>query len=89
MAIDRKNNKTKTTADRASGQDGVTPAPSVPPDQTRCIFVAIIGAPNAGKSTLVNSLVGAKVTIVTHKVQTTRNIVRGFEGRPLQSPSAA
>ncbi|MBN8944348.1 MAG: GTPase Era [Rhizobiales bacterium] len=45
---------------------------------TRCGFVAIIGAPNAGKSTLVNALVGAKVTIVSHKVQTTRSLVRGI-----------
>ncbi|MEL6365142.1 MAG: GTPase Era [Pseudomonadota bacterium] len=44
---------------------------------TRCGFVAVIGAPNAGKSTLVNRLVGAKVSIVTHKVQTTRARVRG------------
>jgi len=41
-------------------------------------FVALIGAPNAGKSTLINQLVGAKVSIVTHKVQTTRAIVRGI-----------
>ena len=41
-------------------------------------FVALIGAPNAGKSTLMNLLVGAKVSIVTHKVQTTRAIVRGI-----------
>lgn len=42
-----------------------------------CGFVAVIGAPNAGKSTLVNRLVGAKVSIVTHKVQTTRTRVLG------------
>ncbi len=45
---------------------------------TRCGFIAVIGAPNAGKSTLVNALVGAKVTIVSHKVQTTRVPVRGI-----------
>jgi GTP-binding protein Era len=48
------------------------------PVETRSGFVALIGAPNAGKSTLVNQLVGAKVSIVTHKVQTTRAIVRGI-----------
>jgi len=46
--------------------------------QRRCGFIAVIGAPNAGKSTLVNGLVGAKVTIVSHKVQTTRVPVRGI-----------
>lgn len=41
-------------------------------------FVALIGAPNAGKSTLMNQLVGSKVSIVTHKVQTTRAVMRGI-----------
>jgi GTP-binding protein Era len=44
----------------------------------RCGFVALIGAPNAGKSTLLNKMVGGKVAIVTHKVQTTRARLRGI-----------
>mgnify|MGYP003493362732 CR=1 FL=1 len=46
--------------------------------ETRCGFCAIIGAPNAGKSTLVNTLAGAKVAIVSHKVQTTRARLRAI-----------
>ena len=63
--------------DQETTEDAAAPAP------TRSGFVALIGAPNAGKSTLVNRFVGAKVSIVSHKVQTTRAIVRGIvtEGR--------
>jgi len=50
----------------------------LPADHRHCGFVALIGAPNAGKSTLTNALVGSKVTIVSRKVQTTRALVRGI-----------
>ena len=49
-----------------------------PENPTRCGFAALIGVPNAGKSTLINALVGAKVSIVSRKVQTTRVPVRGI-----------
>jgi GTP-binding protein Era len=52
------------------------PEANAPP--TRCGYVAVIGAPNAGKSTLVNAMVGTKVSIVSRKVQTTRALVRGI-----------
>jgi GTP-binding protein Era len=52
---------------------------TAPEEATRCGFVALIGAPNSGKSTLTNALVGAKVSIVTHKAQTTRGPARGLD----------
>src|SRR5689334_7771230 len=58
---------------RATGMSEALPAP-----ETRFGFIAVIGAPNAGKSTLVNTLVGAKVSIVSRKVQTTCMPVRGI-----------
>jgi GTP-binding protein Era len=67
--------RTDPTAKTAAGTtpDAIADAP--PP---RCGFIAVIGATNAGKSTLVNALVGSKVTIVSHKVQTTRTQIRGI-----------
>jgi len=59
-------------------EDAETPVAGSNEAPTRCGFIAVIGAPNAGKSTLVNQMVGAKVSIVSHKVQTTRVPVRGI-----------
>lgn len=64
--------------DTSPVEGGTVDGPQGEQTPTRCGFVAVIGAPNAGKSTLVNAMVGAKVTIVSHKVQTTRMPVRGI-----------
>ncbi|WP_377295647.1 GTPase Era [Rhizobium sp. SGZ-381] len=68
-----------TQEDNIPAEDAVSET-DTPVDErpTRSGFVALIGATNAGKSTLLNRLVGAKVSIVSHKVQTTRAIVRGI-----------
>ena len=63
------------TSDTETPESGGTPDNGAP---TRAGFVALIGEPNAGKSTLLNRMVGSKVSIVTHKVQTTRSRVRGI-----------
>lgn len=68
------------TGDPEDG-DGETPPATPPVARQHCGFVAVVGAPNAGKSTFVNTAVGARVTIVSRKVQTTRNRVMGIDVR--------
>ncbi len=71
----------QTTPDAEGPQnapDAEGPGKGEPQAKTKAGFVALIGAPNAGKSTLLNAVVGSKVSIVSHKVQTTRALVRGI-----------
>ena len=67
--------------------DETKPGDDTKPGQTRCGFAAIVGAPNAGKSTLLNRMTGAKLSIVSPKAQTTRFRVLGILMRPNRSGS--
>src|SRR5215468_5101852 len=76
--------KSKQPAEMDGTSNEAAPLPALPHERKRdreaerCGFVAIIGAPKVGRSTLVNAMVGSKVTIVSPKVQTTRAIIRGI-----------
>lgn len=76
MTINR--DQTEASDVQPSDERGTATPPQAQPENPRCGFAAMIGAPNAGKSTLVNLLVGTKVSIVSRKVQTTRMQVRGI-----------
>ena len=77
-----------TTGDQAPDEAGALQS-AAEDAATRCGFVALIGAPNAGKSTLINKAVGTKVSIVSRKVQTTRALVRGIASKvPHKSSSS-